>query len=194
MCFSCGLLGKYPWERRLFPPDLPVLEAPREERESGHLRIWRGTREDNGYYSAKPICFAGIQLNYDQVWKATPKEDPIEAVKLVLMNPRACPEWVLYQPPLDPRWHREHAQAQRSEADRRRWEAKLQQDHAEVSVKISADNKQFLAGLEEERRKLEDRNERWPRRLFWPLALLAAAEVAGNIVNLPRVARLLGLD
>ncbi len=69
---------------------------------------------------------------------------------------------------------------QRLEENRREWELKLE-----------GMNREFLAGLEEERRKWENESGKWPSRLIWAALVLAGAEIVGNV---PAVQRFLGLD
>lgn len=115
----------------------------------------------------------------DRFDSTTPERN--EAAKAVFNKLRPeCHKWFPYTPGLSPREHLQEFQMQQLENDRRAFEERLDNS-----------NKQFLAGLEHERRQWEKDAGKWPNRLMWAVIALAVAEVVSNV---PAIQRLLGLD
>jgi len=70
-------------------------------------------------------------------------------------------------------------------------EALEDSDRRAFEERLDRSNKEFLAGLEHERRECEKDAGKWPSRLIWAAIILAIAEVVSNV---PVIQRFLGLD
>lgn len=60
--------------------------------------------------------------------------------------------------------------------------------------RLETSNREFLQGLENERRRWETQSGKWPRRLIWAAIILALVEVGAAMVALPEITRWLGVD
>ena len=83
---------------------------------------------------------------------------------------------------------------QELERDRRKWEAEMEKERRAFDERLDIRNKEFLTGLEDERRAWEAQSGKWPSRLIWAAIILGGAEVAGTFLQLPAVTRWLGFD
>ncbi len=180
-CKGCGLLAKRPTktetpQKGLFAP-IPYYEIEAPERESGVLTVstvpyWPGAQ------ASSAVCMVGAT----QFPQATSYQ--VDSIAEGLELDRHCPEWQEWIPGLGPERHLELRLAQKLEEQRQVWELDRQRDTEEFQARLASQSEKFLSDLETERQKWQDNAERWPRRLFWPLAVLALLEVVGTIAQL----------
>ena len=98
----------------------------------------------------------------------------------IIEKPRKCKSWYPWTEYLTPKEHFEEYKMEQLEYNRRKFEAML-----------AKDNKEFLGGLEHERREWQKDAGKWPFRLIVAAIILAVAEVVSNV---PVIQRFLGLD
>ncbi len=197
-CTSCGFLARKPYSR---VQATAFFEMPEETRRSGGG--WWALQVAGMGTKTVPACCVGAFPILDEILAIHPdalgewpksgnkeflrirREDNTPernaAAKKVFEKPRPeCADWFRHIVGLSPERHLELRNMQNLELDRRAFEERLDNS-----------NKQFLAGLEHERREWEKDAGKWPKRLIWAAIILAVAEVVSNV---PVIQRLLHLD
>ena len=175
-CISCGYLGK----RSLYLDK--VFEA--NEHDRTHFSFVYYKHPTASHTGTLPQCFVN-ELPLSQEFRELEKKyqgskDNSEISFEITTREINCPKWTPYRDFRTPNEHYEEFKMQQLESDRRTFEERLDNS-----------NKEFLAGLERERREWEKDAGKWPRRLIWAAIILAVAEVVSNV---PAIQRFLGLD
>ena len=175
-CISCGFLGK----RSLYWQE--VYEANDHDR--AHFSFITNTSPLPGHSGALPCCFVNylpLSKDFRELEKKYQgAKDNGQISMEITTRDINCPKWEYYTPFMSPKEHFDRFAMQQLESDRRAFEERLDNS-----------NKEFLAGLEHERREWEKDAGKWPKRLIWAAIILAVAEVVSNV---PLIQRLLGLD
>lgn len=172
-CINCGYLGK---SDNTLGQECHTAKA--DERTIGNLahHIVPGIVS----LDTVPRCFITKANLKNEVEQLGSQSKGVSPTLVIIEKDRNCPSWYPWTEYFSPKEHFEEFKMQQLEDNRRAFEERLDNS-----------NKEFLAGLEHERREWEKDAGKWPKRLIWAAILLAVAEVVSNV---PVIQRFLGLD
>ncbi len=197
-CYNCGFLSRHD----ILNTHLSIFPELTEEDRERHRYLKGGITG----FNLPPWCFRGkpiLREISEVVGTAVPPPSNApekiwttcnDAAVSEFTRDRKCTVWSRFHPGLDARMHLEEVRMQELEQQRRDWEARMERERSALDQRLARDNKEFLRGLEGERRRWEKESGKWPNRLIIAAVILAVAEVIAAIIVLPEATRWLGLD